>query len=256
MHTIQTNKGSVEVIEPNDKMIRQLNELMPFGLSCLKSVINGASYGIVMKYEEQEVFCIKQQPLEIERKDAELRCQIHNFIIVEAYCHYLKHGFSGAYLAAPYLRKRDNGLWEAGVSHFIFPSKSNKTMLEKSSHTAYDNEFGDGATEMFFHFVECFKKSFSESKITMPRYFGLDVRTRSHLQSLAMNFMVLDSHVICLRPNLRENEDVAWTILAAEGINKVYHVPSVPLEINDTKINNKLSSVLMDSEGEPIIINH
>lgn len=230
MNIIQTNKGSIEVIDSNNEIIRQLNELLPYGISQLNQVFNGARYGIVMKYGEQEIFCIKQQPLEIERKDAEQQFQLHHFMIVEAYCRYLKNGFSGSYLAAPYIRQRDNGLWESGVSHFIFPSKSNKIISEKSFGKAYDDQFGNGATEMFINFVECFKKSFREAEITMPQYLGLDVRTRSHLQGLAMNFMVLDSKIICLRAILREKEDIAWTILASNDIHTVYHLPSIPLE--------------------------
>jgi hypothetical protein len=256
MNIIQTNKGTVELFEPSNEIIRRLNELTPYGITRLNQVIDGANYGIVMKKGEQEVFCLKQQPLEIERKDAELQFQLHHFMIVEAYCQYLKSGFSGAYLSAPYLRQRNNGLWESGVSHFIFPSKTNKTPLEKPSRTAYDNDFGNGATEMLFSFVECFKKSFSKSKITMPSYFGLDVRTRSHLQGLALNFMVLDSQIICLRPNLREKEDVAWTIFASQGIQKICYLPSVPLTISNTESNNKQQNSLMDSDYEPTIINH
>ena len=256
MNAIQTNKGTVELFEPSNETIRRLNELMPYGITRLNQVVDGANYGIVMKNGEKDVFCLKQQPLEIEREDAERQFQLHHFMIVEAYCQYLKSGFSGAYLSAPYLRQRNNGLWESGVSHFIFPSKTNKATLEKSSRTAYDNDFGNGATEMLFSFVECFKKSFSESKITMPRYFGLDVRTRSHLQGLAMNFMVLDSQIICLRPNLREKEDVAWTIFASQGIQKVCYLPSVPLTVCDTTDNNKPPTSLISSDGEPTIINH
>ena len=239
MNIIQRKKGSIEVLEPNDEIIKQLNELMPWGFSHLETVVNGANYGIVMKCGEQEIFCIKQQPLEVERKSAEQLFQLHHFMTVDAYCRYLKNGFSGGYLAVPYLRQRDNGLWEAGVSHFIFPSKTNKKMSENAFHTTFDDQLGNGATKMFVHYVECFKKSFIEANITMPQYLGLDLRTRSHLQAIiAMNFMVLDSQVICLRPNLRENEDAAWTILASAGIQKVYHLPSVPLTINRVEVNN------------------
>jgi hypothetical protein len=255
MHTIQTNKGSVELFEPNKEIIRRLNELMPYGVSRLNQVVGGANYGIIMKCGEQEVVCLKQQPLEIERKDAERQFQLHHFMIVEAYCRYLKNEFLGAYLAAPYLRQRNNGLWESGVSHFIFPQKSNKETLEKSLRTAYDNQLGNGATEMLFCFVECFKKSFSEANIMMPQYFGLDMRTRSHLQGLAMNFMVLDSQIICLRSNLREKEDVAWTILASKNICKICHLPSIPLSVSNVEVN-KTSTSLIDSDGESTIINH
>ena len=231
MKTIQTNKGSIEIVEPDNEIVERLNELMLWGIEQFEKDVNGVKYGIVMQCGEQEIFCIKQQPLEIERKDAERLLHIQHLMIVDAYCSYIKKGFSGAYLAAPYIRQRDNELWEAGVSHFIFPSKENKKSKGKSYRATFDELFGNGATEMFIHFVECFKKSFIEANITMPQYFGIDVRTRSHLQALAMNFMVLDAQVICLRTNLREKEDPAWTFLASAGFNKVYHLPSVPLTI-------------------------
>jgi len=252
MNTIQTNKGVIEIHAPNEEMIKKLGALLPYGMGTFKQSFDGAQYGLVMQYGTKEVCCIKQQPLEIERENAERLLQLQHFMIVDAYCCYLKNKFDGAYLAAPYIRQRDNGLWEAGVSHFIFPSKTNKITPKESFRSAYDNQFGNGATEMFCHFVECFKKSFIEAKITMPHYFGLDVRTRSHLQGLAMNFMVLDSQIICLRADLRENTDAAWTILASKGIYKIYHLPAVPLTVAD----NKQSSLLIDSNGEPTIINH
>ena len=246
MNTIQTNRGSIDIIEPSNEMIGQLNDLLPYGLFQLNQVVYGAKYGFVFKNGEQEVLCIKQQPLEIERKQAELQYKVHNFMIIEAYCHYLKNGFSGAYLAAPYLRQRDNGLWETGVSHFIFPSKTNIVTSEKYSNTAFDYHFGKGATVMFSHFVDCFKNSFSESKITMPQYFGLDVRTHSHLQGLEMNFMVFNSQIICLRADLREQDDAAWTLFSSRGIKKIYHLPSVTLTVSKTDVDSKPSQKMKE----------
>ena len=97
--------------------------------------------------------------------------------------------------------------------------------------------FGNGATNMFMAFVDCFKQAFSESNLPMPQYFGIDIRPRSHLRSLAMYFMLSGSDVFCLRPNLREKEDVAWTILVNGGINTVFHLPSLPMTIDETDLN-------------------
>jgi len=231
MNIIQTSKGTIEVHDPDVEIIDELQQLLPFGIEKFNQSFEGAQYGLVMQKDKQEVYCIKQQPIEIERKAAEQQFQIQHFMIVDACCCYLKNGFQGAYLAAPYIRQRNNGLWEAGVSHFIFPSKANKIISGESSCSPYDNRFGNGASKMFSHFMESFKKSFSDAKITMPQYLGLDIRSRSHLQGLAMNFMILNSQVICLRANLRENTDIAWTILASKGIRMVYHLPSVPLTV-------------------------
>ena len=237
MTKIQTRKGSIDIQKPNTATLKRLQNLLTYGLMPLKETFNGADFGIVMQCGEQEVYCLKQQPLEVERKQAEQLFQLQHFMIMEAYCRYIQLGFSGAYLASPYLKQRDNGLWEAGVSHFIFPSENELEYSEESFSKAYDNQFGNGATNMLMGFVECFKQAFSEAKLTMPQYLGIDVRPRSHLQNLSMPFMVLGSDVFCLRTNLREQEDMAWTILANAGIDKVYHLPVLPMTINESDLN-------------------
>jgi hypothetical protein len=238
MTRIQTAKGSIEIQKTDAEIVRQLQTCLRFGIMPFKQTFNNADFGVIMQCGEEEVYCIKQQPLEVERKQAEQLFQLQHIMIMDTYCKYIKIGFSGAYLASPYLRQRENGLWEAGVSHFIFPtdSDSEKIYSEKSIAKAYDNYFGNGATNMYMAFIDCFKQVINESKITMPEYLGTDLRPRSHMQSLALYFMVFGSDVYCLRPNLREKEDIAWTILAKEGIQKVYHLPSLPMTINEQDI--------------------
>lgn len=236
MTKIQTTKGSIDILKPDTKTLKRLQELLTFGVLPFKQTFNGADFGIVMQCGDQEVYCLKLQPLEIEEKQAHQIFQLQHFMIMDAYCRYIKLGFSGAYLASPYLRQRDNGLWEAGVSHFIFPS-DNESISEKSFGKAYDGRFGSGATNMFMAFVDCFKQAFAEARLTMPQYLGTDIRPRSHLKSLAMYFMVSGSDVFCLRTNLREQEDAAWAILASGGIDKVYHFPAFPMTINEKDLD-------------------
>ncbi|MBS1641578.1 MAG: hypothetical protein JSR09_04000 [Bacteroidetes bacterium] len=236
MTKIQTTRGSIDIQKPDTTTLKQLQNLLTFGVLPFKQTFNGADFGIVMQCGDKEVYCLKQQPLEVEEKQAHINFQLHHIMIMDAYCRYIKLGFSGAYLASPYLRQRDNGLWETGVSHFIFPS-DNEQVSAKSVGKAYDNKFGNGATNMFMAFVDCFKQAFSESKLTMPQYFGIDIRPRSHLKSLAMYFMVSGSDVFCLRTNLREQEDPSWTILVNGGINKVYHLPAFPMTINEKDLS-------------------
>lgn len=235
---IDTPRGSVEILAPGLSLLRTIRDLLPFGALQLNEPQHGARYGLVMQCGEEEVFCLKQQPVEVDRQAAEEWMQIQHWMIAEAYCRYIKHGFSGAYLAAPYLRKRDNGLWEPGMAHFVFPSPTGIESQEFLFEQAYDDRFGHGATTMFTHFAQDLMASFKESNIKPPSYFGLDVRPRSHLQSLGMYFMVVGRHVLCLRPSLREKEDVAWAIFAAGGMEHIYHLPCLPMTIdrNDLEI--------------------
>jgi hypothetical protein len=139
-------------------------------------------------------------------------------------------------LPAPYLRQRSNGLWEHGVGHFIFPSPRGIESQEFPFRGAYDNQFGHGATTMFERFVLTFMGLFRESPIKPPPYIGTDVRPRLQLSSLAMNFMAVGRYILCTRPKLREDEDVAWNILAVAGITEVYHLPLVPMGIHSAEL--------------------
>jgi hypothetical protein len=235
---IKTPQGIVQILEPGQGLLRGIRDQLPFGLLQFAEPQNGARYGLVMQCGEDEVFCLKQQPVELDRDGAEQWMQIQHWMIAAAYCRYIKHGFSGAYLAAPYLRQRDNGLWEPGVAHFVFPSPTGIESQEFPFEHAYDDQFGHGATTMFTHFAREFMTSFKESDIQPPRYFAMDVRPRSHLQNLGMYVMIVGGHVVCLRPSLRGNEDEAWTIFAACGVDRIYHLPSLPLTISpdDLKI--------------------
>ena len=232
MATISTAQGAIKIERPSPVLLRNLRSLLPFGACQLASPDGGdPKFGIVMQCDEKEVFCIKQEAVECSREDATTWMEIQHWICAEALSQFKAEGFSGAYLPASYLRQRDSGLWEAGLSHFIFPSSSGIEAQEFPFDPGFDDHFGHGSTIMLKRFLAHFKEAFLNSKLTSPQYFSLNIRPRLHLQSLAMYFLSVGPHIICLRENLREEEDPAWTILAGAGVKTVYHMPSVPMAI-------------------------
>jgi hypothetical protein len=232
MASIPTARGAIKIEHPSSVLLRNLRSLLPFGACQLAPPEGGdGKFGIVMQCDEMEVFCIKQESVECSREDANRWMEIQHWICVEALSQFRAEGFSGAYLPAPYLRQRDSGLWETGISHFIFPSPTGIEAQEFPFDSAFDDGFGHGATIMLKRFLAHFKDAFLGSKLTSPQYFSLNVRPRLHLQSLAMYFLSVGPHLICLRENLREEEDPAWTILAGAGVETVYHMPCVPMAI-------------------------
>jgi len=241
---IQTPHGSIEIHEPTIEMIRRLQTLLPYGMMILEEPIDGAKYCMAMQCEEEQMYCIRLKPLECEYDWAVRLFNIHHYLIMHSYCEYINKGLSGAYLATSYLKQRQNKLWEAGVANFIFPEvdvpESNTTLWKKifSKEQAWDDQFGKGATKMLESFMESFKTEYPYLGVIdklFGKYISFGAR-HSQPYGGAMWYMVLDSEIICIRPDLFEQEDKAWGYLASEGIKKVYHLPSIQMGIDESDL--------------------
>jgi hypothetical protein len=237
MTTIKTTKGAIEISTISPALLKELQTLLPYGVFPFEQPIQGANFGFVMQYADKEVPCIKLQPIDLAGMPAQEQFLLQHHMIMRAYCSYIKMGFSGVYLATPYLKPKEKGLYEAGIAHFIFPD-GDSSQLTSPLNRAYDADLGAGASALFFGFMECYKKAFKDNKLTIPQYFGIDIRPRSHLNSMAMYFMVKDAQLICLRANLREDADLAWPILAEAGITTVFHLPSLPMTIKESDLKS------------------
>jgi len=242
---IKTPHGSIEIHEPTTEMIRRLQTILPYGMMVLEEPIEGAKYCMVMQCEEEQMYCIRLKPLECEHDWAVRLFNIHHYLIMHSYCEYINKGLSGAYLASPYLKQRHNELWEAGIANFIFPEvdipESKTTLWQKifGKRHAWDDQFGKGATKMLGSFMESFRTEYPYLAVAdklFGKYISFGARP-SHSYGGTMWFMVLDTQIICLRPDLREQEDSAWGYLASEGIKKVYHLPSVQMAIDESDLD-------------------
>lgn len=227
---IETRTGTITIKKPDQAMIKRLQDLFILGVLQFDQTIDGADFGIVMQYDDEEVYCLKQQSVEMAEEHAQNLFFVQHVMIVDAYCRYIKSGFPGIYLAAPYLRQRSSGLWEAGIAHFIYPPE-NKKELNNLNGKPIDDGSENDVTHMILQFKACLDEAFRETNIGIPHYTGIDFRPHSQVGSMELNFMVSGSDIFCLRADLREREDMAWPFLAGNGIDTVYHLPSVPIKI-------------------------
>lgn len=237
---IKTPNGIIEICEPTTEMIKRLQTILPYGM--MIEPCKEVKYGIVMQCDDKELNSLRLQPLEQNYEYAAQLFDIHHYLIMKSYCEYIKKGFLGAFLASPCITERKDGLWESVVALFIFPEKDETDPLPKKGgkrQNYLDDEFGKGAEKMFNNFLKTFGKEFNKLEVDklFGKYISVAIRPRSYLGGLAMWFMVLDSHIICLRRNLREQEDSAWGFLASQGIKKVYYLPSHPMTISKSDLD-------------------
>jgi len=232
---IETSRGLISIIEPSSELINELKQLLKFGLYDFGESNPSAKYGFVMQCEQEEVICLKQQTVDVDSAKVNDLFQMQHLMICQAYTQFVKANLLGAYLATPYIKNKGNDKHEVGVAHFIFPDPNfdyAQSEIGKSvGIELYDEDLGRGATTMFMEFHRCYNQAFEDTGFPKPSYIGIDVRPRMELQKLAMFFMVLRDKIICLRSNLRDDTDPAWTILANHQVTEVTHLPSVPMEV-------------------------
>jgi hypothetical protein len=237
---IETSRGLISVIEPSSELISELKQLLKFGLYDFGKSNPSTKYGFVMQCEHEEVICLKQQPVEVESSRMNEMFQIQHLMICEAYTEFVKANLPGAYLATPYIINKADDKVEVGVAHFIFPDPNfnySQSEIGKSvGIELYDEDLGRGATTMFMEFHRCYNNAFENTGFPKISYIGIDVRRRNELLKLAMFFMVLRDKIICLRSNLREDTDPAWSIFANHQITEVTHLPSVPMEVTKEQL--------------------
>jgi hypothetical protein len=199
---------------------------------------NGADYGIVMKCGEREAYAIKHQPPDLpEEAWAQNQFVINSLLVALTLRRYIDHGFSGVFLPCPYWRKKAENRHEVGLAYFGAPSSGGieANEFEFKFQSAWDNQFGAGFTVMFTTFIKELQRTEADSGLKLQRSIGLDYRPRLALGTLGFGFLVQHKDVFCLKTVVTE-QDPIWTALRSAGIEEVYRLPSVPLEIPEDQL--------------------
>lgn len=232
MLTVQTPQGDVSLHVPTLEILRAVRQYLPFGAVRYATPQKGADYGLVMQCGKQELHAVKQQPVDCDEAQSRITFQAHSMLIAHSLAQYRTSGFGGLFLPCPYIRVKDGGRHESGIAYFGFPSSRGHESQEYPYEPAFDDAFGHGFTTMMTTFIRSLQESSREMGITMARPIGMEVRARSQLSALGFGFMVLGPHILCLKTVISE-QDPAWTALRSAGVTDVYHLPSVPMTIDE-----------------------
>jgi len=224
-HKIITKSGEIEICEVGLCLLKEIQNILPYGFVPLKETFNGYRYGFVVKCDSEELKCLKQQPVEVEEKVANKMIHFHHLLILDTYVQIMEQIGDSLYYATPYLKNKGDKGYETGIVHFLFP----KRVEHITKNCSYEKIFGDGATDLFMTFIKKFQEINKASGLDIP-YIGFDVRTRAQIGSLISGFMIYKGNVIYHGAKIVEG-DPRFELLANRGIKKVIHMPSAPMEI-------------------------
>jgi len=189
-----------------------------------------------MQCGEQELFAVKQQPVDCDEQQSKVSFQANSLLIAHSLATYLSNSFSGLFMPCAYLRTKDTGRFESGIAYFAYPSPLGCEVHEHPYKPSYDEQFGHGFTTMMSSFIRAIQQSSRVTRITLFDPIGLDVRPRLQLGSLGFGFMVVGPNVVCLKTRVSE-QDPTWTFLRDTGISEVFHLPSVPARIAESDLH-------------------
>ncbi len=230
MSYVNTKAGPIEILDPSESFLKEIQSILPFGCFPLEKAFNGYRFGFVVKCDSDELKCLKQQPIEVDEKIANKLIHLHHLLILDTYIQIKEKIGDSLYYATPYLKNKGDIGYETGIAHFFYPQKITHVI----GNNAYESVFGKGATDLFMTFAKTYQDINKASGLNL-QYLGLDIRTRSQLGSLISGFMVYKGNFIYNGAQIWDG-DPRFELLAKRGIFEVIHMPSAPMEIRQNQL--------------------
>jgi hypothetical protein len=231
MQTIQTQQGEVQLQPIDRNLFIRIRQLLPYGIVGMqKQGSPEIEYGIVMQCDDEEIFGIKLQPVDVDKEQAHYMLQANSILITHALTIYLQSRFDGVLLPVPYLRdKRDR--FESGIALFIFPAPEGKeAKMDIPLSGGFDNRFGKGCSVMLTSFIHALKQSVKETGINLYPVIGTEPRPRMQLGSLLLGYLATGDTLVAVKTTITD-KDFSWSILREAGITEIQHMPSRPAGI-------------------------
>lgn len=229
---LKTSAGVVSLQEPIMEKVKSLAALLPMA-GPFPDKPGGADFGIIMKYGEDEAWAIKQQPVDVRKSLGSQAAMANQSLVVQAIHRYMKKGFKGVLMPCVYMRPKSKRMTEVGIAYFGSADPSDakaRRGLDPLVGLDPSARHGIGFGKMVTSFMGCLAETSAATGTYLFTAIDVDHRPRSALPSLLFSFVIHGQDIYSLKIN-PDTDDPVWTWLRSTGIDKVYALPSVPLEM-------------------------
>ena len=98
--TYQTSKGAILTKDPTLGQLANLKKGLPLGLIGMKSNEGVSGYGFVTRCGDEEAWALKQQSVEVTKKQESTVVVANSILLAQSVKHYMGHGFGGCGLGS------------------------------------------------------------------------------------------------------------------------------------------------------------
>ena len=102
MKLVNTPQGEVRLLPPPVELLRAIRAFMPFGAVRYVPPQQGADFGLIMQCGEQELFAVKQQPMDCDKEQSRISFEANIILITHSLAGYLAHGFGDLFMPCTY----------------------------------------------------------------------------------------------------------------------------------------------------------
>ena len=229
------DEGQIELLDPPLELLRRMRSTMPLGLLRFKNAPQNAQAGIVMKCGEEEVYGVKFQPPDCEEETARRVFQTNRILVLTALLRFVSAGYAGTLIPVTYLKPKETGGYESGVACFAFPASRDKSRPDFGTHSKFEDYLMPGAYMYVLDFAKMLAEATRGFGVSPPRLIGMDTRPRLQLGMIMFDFLVFAGELLCLKCDVNAN-DPLWKVFHGLGNRRVWHLPSVPVEITPDQL--------------------
>lgn len=228
-HKIVTKEGELRLVTPDLADLQEFRRVWPFGMVRFREQ-DGADTGIVLQCGSREVVGFKFQPGDVpEEETAMFHLWMHRRLIARSMADWLNDPPDAALLPVVYVRNKGGLGFESGIACFCYlKAEAQSDPADLQEVVAQPSEKArEIAFEWYGSVARALKVLGDGYKITL---IGIDVKRRSDLETIQMDFLAHGSRVYSVTRNVFDG-DTIWEELVTAGVAELPHIPTVPFTI-------------------------